>query len=159
MGPGRTHFDTEDAAATARSQRVIERYHPRLIIMKLTFRGLAILSAIMFITLAVVWVVEPNFFLSRWGLAFSYPVGLVGRRGAALCLGIGVMFFSARNALPSPARSALVTGCMVACSTLAIMGMYELISGHVGTGILSASLIEIALTLAFAYVTLRERRA
>jgi hypothetical protein len=43
----------------------------------------------------------PNLLLSSWDVDFSYPVGLVGRRGAALFAGIGVMFFWARNAEPS----------------------------------------------------------
>ncbi len=43
----------------------------------------------------------PNFFPSGWDVEFSYPVGLIGRRGAALYVGIGFMFFSATNAEPS----------------------------------------------------------
>lgn len=120
--------------------------------IKLTFRSLAILSTLVFFLLALAWMFAPNLVLSRWGVDFSYSVGLMARRGAALYAGIGVMLFLARNAGPSPARSALVTGFVVACLILATLGVFELATGHTGFGILVAVLIEIALTLASLYV-------
>lgn len=52
---------------------------------------------------------------------------------------------SARNAGPLPARSALVTGFVVACLILATLEVIELATGHAGFGISAAVLIEIAL--------------
>lgn len=120
--------------------------------MKLGFRNLAILTALLFFSLALTWMLAPNLLLSNWGVEFSPSVGLVGRRGAALYAGIGVMFFSARNAAPSPARSALLMGAVVACLVLAILGVFELATGHTGVGILVAVAIEIALAMAFLHV-------
>jgi hypothetical protein len=120
--------------------------------MKLTFRALAILAALVFFSLALTWMFATNVMLSRWGVDFSYSAGLMARRGAALYAGIGVMLFSARDAGPSPARSALVTGFVVACLILATLGVFELATGHAGFGISVAVLIEIALTLASLYV-------
>ena len=94
----------------------------------------------------------PNLALSFWDVEFSYPAGLISRRLAALYAGVGVMFYSARNAEPSSARSALVTGTVVACLTLAALGVYELAIGHAGRGILVAVLIEVAFSLAFFHV-------
>ena len=120
--------------------------------MKLNFRSLAVLSAFVCFSLALVWMFAPNVLLSSWGVDFSYPVGLVGRRSAALFAGIGVMFFWARNAEPSSARSALVAGFVASCLVLAALGVIELANGHAGPGILTAVLIEVALVLAFLYV-------
>lgn len=127
--------------------------------MKLNFRSLAILCAFVCLSLALIWAFSPRLLLSAWGVDFSYPVGLVGRRGAALFAGIGVMFFWARNAEPSSARSALVAGFVVSCLALASLGVVELVNGHAGPGILSAGLIEVALILASVYVGSRERRS
>jgi hypothetical protein len=120
--------------------------------MKFNFRSVAIPSAFVFFLLALIWMFAPNAVLSSWGVAFSDSVGLMSRRAAALYAGIGVMFFSARNAEPSAARSALVTGFVVACLILAVLGVSELATGHAGLGISVAVLIEVALTLAFLYV-------
>jgi len=91
-----------------------------------------------------------------WGVEYSYPVGLLGRRGAALFLGIGVMFLLARNAKPSPSRSALASGFIVGCLALAVLGVFELFTGHAGPGILSAVAVEVALALAFLAATRTE---
>lgn len=127
--------------------------------MTLNFRSLAILCAFVCFSLALIWAFSPKLLLSTWGVDFSYAVGLVGRRGAALFAGIGVMFFWARNAEPSSARSALVAGFVISCLALAALGVVELGNGHAGPGILSAVLIEVALILASLYVGGRERRS
>lgn len=120
--------------------------------MKLNFRSLAILSALLFFALAFTWMFAPDLVLSSWGVELSYPVDLIGRGAAALYAGFGVMFFLARNAEPSAARSALITGFMVSCSVLAALGVFELVTGHVERGILAAVLIEVALVLAFSRI-------
>jgi len=56
------------------------------------FRSLAILAALVCFLLALVWGLAPDLLLALWGVPYSYPAGLVSRRGAALFLGVGVMF-------------------------------------------------------------------
>jgi hypothetical protein len=124
--------------------------------MKLDFRSLAILSALIFFSLALTWMLAPDLLLSNWGVELSSSAELVGRRGAALYVGMGVMFFSARNAEPSPVRSALLGGAIVTCLILAILGVFELATGHAEVGILAAVFIEIALVLAFLTVRFKE---
>ena len=120
--------------------------------MKLNFRNLAILASFIFFALAITWMLAPNLFLASWGVDFTSSAGLVGRRGAALYAGVGLMLFSARNAEPSLARSALIKGFVVACLILATLGIFELATGHANSGILTAVFIEVALVLAFLYV-------
>jgi hypothetical protein len=117
--------------------------------MPLTFRNLAIVATVVCFALSITWLLAPNLLLAMWGVEYSYPVGLLGRRGAALFLGIGVMFLQARNAEPSPIRSALASGFIVGCVALAALGVFELVTGHAGPGILSAVAVEVALALAF----------
>jgi hypothetical protein len=124
--------------------------------MKLDFRSLAILSALVFFSLAFTWMLAPDLLLSNWGVELSSSAEVVGRRGAALYAGMGVMFFSARNAEPSPARSALLGGAIVTCLILAVLGVFELATGHVEVGILTAVFIEIALVLAFLIVNFKD---
>jgi hypothetical protein len=114
----------------------------------MNFRNLAIVCALLCFALAVVWLVAPGILLNMWGVDFSSSVGLVGRRGAALYAGIGVMLFCARNAEPSPARSAIVAGLIVSFLALAALGAFELAAGNAAPGILSAVLVEIILALA-----------
>ncbi|BBP59470.1 hypothetical protein [Pseudomonas sp. St316] len=121
--------------------------------MPINFRNLALLTALLFFGLAVTWMFAPAFLLSSWGVDFSGSAGLVGRRGAALYAGIGVMFFLARRAGPSSTRSSLVTGFVSACLILAVLGLFEFVKGHASSGILSAVAIEVLLSVAFIYVS------
>lgn len=120
--------------------------------MKISFRSVAILFALIFFALALTWMFAPGVLLSSWGVDLTSQAGLVGRRGAALYAGMGVMFLNARNAAPSPARSALLRGTVVTCLLLAVLGISELVNGHAGPGILVAVAIEIVLVMAFIHV-------
>lgn len=118
----------------------------------MNFRILATLTALGCFLLAAIWAFAPAHLLSLWGVDFSSAAGITGRRNGALFLGLGVMFLYARNSEHSLARSAIISGFVVACLALAALGTYELATGHVGLGILPALLVEIALALAFLYV-------
>jgi hypothetical protein len=124
-------------------------HHPDI---PMNFRTLANLTSLLFFMLAATWVFAPEFLLSAWGVDSSSQSGLVERRLAALYLGVGVMFFSARTTQLSSARTAMATGVIVTCLALAALGIFELASGHAKLGILSAVLVEVALALAFIYV-------
>ncbi len=65
------------------------------------------------------------------------------------------MLFSARNAEPSAARSALIKGVVVACFMLAALGFLELEVGNATPRILIAIFIEVALMLGFLFVGCR----
>src|SRR5450830_420988 len=120
--------------------------------MKLSFRSLAIVIALLFLVLAFTWMFAPQSLLAGWGIALTPSTSVVGRRAAALYAGVAVMFWSARNAEPSPTRSALMKGLGVACLMLASLGVFELAAGHASPGILGAAIIEVMLTLALLHV-------
>jgi hypothetical protein len=122
----------------------------------MNFRNLATFTALVCCALTVIWAFAPNTLLSTWGVDFSYPVGLVGRRSAALFAGLGIMLFQARLAEPSPARSAIVAGFIVASITLACLGIFELTMGHARLGILSAVAVEFGLGISFIYVARKQ---
>lgn len=117
--------------------------------MSPSFQTLATVTAIICFALALVWLVAPQRLLSVWGVNYSYPVGLVSRRGAALFLAIGVMFFLARNAQVSPSRTALSAGFSIGCLSLASLGVVEFATKRARIGIFSAVLVEVVLGVAF----------
>jgi hypothetical protein len=124
--------------------------------MPLHFRALAITAAIVCFALSLIWLLAPQVLMTIWGIEYSDPVGLVGRRSAALFLGIGIMFLLARNSPPSRSRAALSTGFVIGCVALAALGAYEYASGHAGPGILSAVLVELSFALGFGLAERRE---
>lgn len=125
--------------------------------MKLSFYRLSIISAILFLSLAIILMFAPAQMLAGWGVELTTSVGLVVRRIAALYTGLAVMFFFVRNAEPSTTRTALIAGTITGCMILAILGVYEFATGHAASGILAAVTIEVALVLAFLYVGVRRK--
>ena len=123
------------------------------------FRYLTIFSALLFFVLAVIWMFAPATLLANWGVAFDGgTTGLVGRRAAPLYAGMGVALLLARNAPPSPARTAVVAGFVTTCLLLALLGLVEWVVGNVAAGILPAVLVEVGLALAFLFVVRAEGR-
>ena len=117
--------------------------------MQLSFRSLALFTALLCFALALVWGLRPNLLLWLWSVEYSSATGLVSRRNAALFLGLGVMFYRARHAPPSELRSAMTAGFSTGCLVLALLGMGEWINGNAGPGILLAVATETVLGLAF----------
>lgn len=123
--------------------------YKRITTVRISFKSIAQVSALTCFALAIVWSVFPELLLSIWSVEFSGSTGLVCRRAAALFAGLGIMLFKLRDASPSPIRSAVTTGFVVACSLLALSGMIEFAIGHAGPGILLAVAVEIVLALGF----------
>ena len=120
--------------------------------MALSFRIVAIIASAICFALALIWMLFPQLLLWIWQIDGPEPALLVARRGGALFLGLGTMLLLARDAGPSPARSAIASGLALGCAALAALGVYELVAGHAGLGIVLAIIVEIALALAFARV-------
>lgn len=125
--------------------------------MSLTFRNLAVATCTICFALAGVWLLAPHLLLDAWGIDYSYPAGLVSRRAAALFFGVGLMFFLARKSSSFESQQPLSAGLAAACLALAGLGVFELLSGHAGAGILSAVSVELAIAALFIAFIRRER--
>ncbi|MES2932717.1 MAG: hypothetical protein V4805_04440 [Pseudomonadota bacterium] len=117
--------------------------------MNFQFKTVAIATSIVAFAIATILFVQPQLIFTLWQVDFSYPTGLVGRRAAAIFIGIGLMLVIARNTEPSLARSAMEKGMACTLLLLATLGTFEFVTGHAGPGILSAVLVEILLALGF----------
>lgn len=120
--------------------------------MQVSFHTLALVTAGIFLLIAIVWLFAPARFLTAWGVKDSAETRLIGRRVAALYAGVAVMFLMARDAEPSLPRSALIVGLVSTCLLLAVSGVVEWLQGRASKGILAAVLIELSLSLLFLQV-------
>ncbi|HEY0841911.1 hypothetical protein [Methylotenera sp.] len=123
----------------------------------LSFYRLSVLTSFLFVALAFILMFAPALMLEGWGVELTNEVGLLGRRIAALYIGLAVMFFMVKRADHSKTRTALIAGTITGCMLLAILGVYEFSTGHAASGILGAVFIELALVLAFLYVGIHKK--
>jgi hypothetical protein len=123
------------------------------------FRTVAVITAIVVLALGLGYLFAGALVLGRWQIQPTDSVLLLGRRLGALYVGLSVVYFLARSAPVSVARTALSAGSAVALSLLALLGVYEVEAGHVGLGILASVAIESILALAYIRILFTERRA
>lgn len=117
--------------------------------MSLSFHTLAVSTAIICFVLAITWSIAPKWVLAFWGVSYSYPVGLVSRRKAAVFLGVGVICYLARDAGISPARTAISIGIIVGTLGLASFSIGEFLTKHARASILLAAVVELSIAVVF----------
>lgn len=125
----------------------------------MSFKTLAVITAIVALVLGIGYLVFGTVIVGRWLIQPTDGVLLLGRRIGCLYLGLSVMYFLARSAPVSVARTALSAGTAVALLLLALFGVYELASGHAGRGILASAALELLIALGYIWILVRERRA
>jgi hypothetical protein len=124
-----------------------------------TFRAVATTTALIALVLGIGYLFAGHLVVGRWQVEPTQGVLLMGRRMGAVYLGLAAMFFVARSASASPARSALAAGAAVALFLLAALGVYEFAVGRAARGILLSAAVELLLSLGFARVLIADRRA
>jgi hypothetical protein len=125
----------------------------------MSFKTIAVITAIIGLVLGAAYLFLGELVIGRWQIEPTDSVLLLGRRIGVLYLGLALMFFLARSAPVSVARTALSAGFASALMILALLGIYELTAGHVGPGILVSAAIEFLLALAYIRVLFTERKA
>lgn len=124
----------------------------------MSFRTIAVITAIVTLVLGAGYLLAGTLLVGRWQIEPTESVLLFGRRIGALYLGLSVIFFLARSAPVSVARTALCSGTAVACSLLAFLGVYEFSAGHAGPAILASAVVEGLLALGYIWILVAERR-
>ena len=124
----------------------------------MSFRTIAVITAIVTLVLGAGYLLAGTLLVGRWQIEPTASVLLFGRRIGALYLGLSVIFFLARSAPVSAARTALATGTAVACSLLATLGVYEFSAGRAGPAILASAVVEGLLALGYIRILVAERR-
>ncbi len=124
----------------------------------MSFKTLAVITAVVGFALGAAYLFAGNLVVARWQIEPTDSILLLGRRIGALYLGLAMMYFLARSAPASVARTALSGGTAVALSILALLGIYEFAAGRVGPGIFVSAGLELLIALAYVGVLVSERK-
>jgi len=122
------------------------------------FKTMAIITGFALLALGLGYFFFGAVIVGRWQVEASASVILLARRIGCLYLGLALVFFLARQAPVSSARTALSAGAVAITLLLAGTGVYELALGHVGKGILISAAVELLLGLGFIWVLLTEKK-
>ena len=116
------------------------------------FSLVALATSITALVPGVGWLLSGTLLLKRWGLAPDPTALLVGRRLGTTYVGIAILLFLGRSALPSDLRYAICAGLLFALLVLAGLGIFEFRARRAGAAILISVVIEVILALGFAWV-------
>lgn len=125
----------------------------------MSFKNIAIITAIIALLLGVGYLFFGSLVIGRWQLQPTESVLLLGRRLGAFYLGLSVILFLARSAPVSVIRTALSAGAAVILLLLVVLGIYEFLAGHAGSGIFVSVLIELLLALGYVRIIFTERKS
>jgi hypothetical protein len=125
----------------------------------MSFRSIAVITGVVTLVLGAGYLLAGTLLVRRWRIEPTESVLLLGRRIGALYLGLAVIFFFARSAPVSVARTALCAGTAVACLLLALLGVDERAAGRAGPAILASVAIEFLLGVGYIWILVSERSA
>jgi len=122
------------------------------------FKALSVITAVILFVLGLGYFFFAAVVVGRWQVLPTVSVVLLARRIGCLYLGLAVVFFLARSAPRSVARTALSAGTAVVTLLLAGTGVYEFAVGHAAKGILASAAIEFLLALGYIWILISERK-
>lgn len=121
------------------------------------FKTMAIVTGVALLALGIGYFFFGAIIVGRWQVEPTAGVLLLARRIGCSYLGLALVFFLARKAPLSIARTALSAGAVAITLLLAGTGVYALAMGHAGKGILISAAVELLLGLGFICVLLTEK--
>jgi hypothetical protein len=124
----------------------------------MTFKTVATVTSILLFMLGAGYLFAGGVVVGRWNITATDEVLLLARRIGAVYLGLSVLFFMARTAPVSDARTAISAGATVVLLLLVTLGIYEFVAGRVGAGIFASAGVELVLAIGFIWVLISERR-
>lgn len=123
--------------------------------MTISFKNTTTLVAILFFCLCLVLLFIPSILVWIFQIDQTNSSEFIGRRAAMLFLGFGTLALLSRNSRIHETQRIIATSIAAAMAGLALLGLYEFISGGVGVGIFLAIIAEVLICAAYAPIIRR----
>ena len=121
----------------------------------IAYKTLSVITASLCITLAIFLLLIPEPIFLVFGIAGNASAYFISRRASMLFVGYAVIALLSRNEPPSASRQSISLGIGVSMTGFAATGLFELLRGVAGLGMLLPMLVE--LFLAFSYFSIWSR--
>jgi len=105
----------------------------------------AILTSILFLSLLLM----PDLIFWIFSIETTEAANFIARRASILFLGLAILSFLSRNTPHSSLRQNIILAMFVLWSLMALLGLFELVRGFAGLGILLAITAEIIFAISY----------
>ncbi len=122
------------------------------------YKFAAVLVGLPDVLAGLFWIFDPMAILALWGVNDPSQALMVERRLGVVLVGIGVILLLSRNAEPSPARSAISYGVIIATLLLLMVSVQDLLQIGISSGIVPGMVFTLFIALAFALIEWKARR-
>lgn len=115
----------------------------------ISFKCLSVCTSFVAMLLCFVLIIHPDILFMLFGIEKENAGIFIGRRTAMLFLGLSVLTWCARNTAHSNARQAICLSIALSMLGLALLGIFEYLSGTASIGILLAIVTEVTFALLY----------
>ncbi len=119
------------------------------------FQLVAVLTALAFVALFVILLVNSAGYIGTYGLAPDAGADFMARRAAPMFIGLAVLLWWLRDLPAGTARDGVCFGMAALWCGIAVTGLYEFVRGQAGFAIVIAAAAELLAAAAFLWVRKR----
>lgn len=124
----------------------------------IAYKTLSVMTASLCITLAVFLLLIPEPIFLIFGVAGNESAYFISRRASLLFVGYAAIAFLSRHEPPSASRQSISFGIGASMSGFVALGLFELVRGFAGPGILLPMAVELFLALSYFSIWSRDKR-
>lgn len=124
----------------------------------ITYKTLSLITANLSITLAIFLLLVPEPIFLIFGVAGNESAYFISRRASMLFAGYAAIAFFSRHEPPSASRQSISFGIGTSMVGFGALGLFELLRGFAGPGILLPMVVELFLALSYFSIWSRNKQ-
>lgn len=124
----------------------------------IAYKPLSVITASLSMTLAAFLLLLPEPIFLVFGVAGNESAYFISRRASMFFVGFAAIAYFSRHEPPSASRQAIAFGIGTSMAGFFALGLFELLRGFAGPGILLPMAVELFLALAYFSIWSRDKR-
>jgi hypothetical protein len=124
----------------------------------IAYRTLSVITASLCLTLAIFLLLVPELIFLIFGVVGNESAYFISRRASMFFVGYTAIAFLSRKEPPSTSRQSISFGIGTSMLGFVALGLFELLRGFAGPGILLPMIAELSLALSYFSIWSRDKR-
>jgi hypothetical protein len=124
----------------------------------IAYKTLSVMAASLCIVLAIFLLLIPEPIFLIFGVAGNESAYFISRRASMFFVGYAAIAFLSRHEPPSASRQSISFGIGTSMAGFGALGLFELVRGFAGPGILLPMVVEFYLALSYFTIWSRDKR-
>lgn len=123
-----------------------------------SYKNICSFTAVLTATLCITLIAVPEVIYWLFSLQANDVASFLAKRAGVLFLGFSVLCFLSRSSSNDEVQRLVSASIVSAMVAMALLGIYELLRGNAGLGILIAILVEAAIAILFTRILIQAKQ-